>query len=99
MNGMTATMINIPEPERETYPVQATARSHPSKSASVNKHVYLAAYEVYSAVFAPQEAMLIGNCRSGFSPGELIAYLYARGFPRAEWRQRFDEAITDMDLK
>ncbi len=54
----------------------------------------MAAYEVYSHVYSPQEAMVTGGCRGGFSTGELIAFLYARPFPKNEWRMRVDEALT-----
>ena len=50
-----------------------------------------------SAIYGPQEAIITGDCRGGFSAGELIAYLYAYSFPRAEWRQRIDEAFTGME--
>ena len=55
--------------------------------------VTLRAYEVYCEIWSPQEALITGHCRGGFDVVELIALLYARTFPRAEWRQRFDEAI------
>lgn len=84
--------------ERATFPIQARARSRPTLYASVNRHVYLAAYEVYSALYGPQQAMIEGGCRGGFGTGELIAFLYARSFPRAEWSQRVDEAFKDMDI-
>lgn len=97
-------MIDIPippgaDPARETYPIQAIAHSHPRKHASVNRHTYLAAYEVYSAVYDPQEAMLKEGCRGGFGTGELIAFLYARAFPRNEWGKRVEQAFKDMDIK
>lgn len=63
------------------------------EQARVREEVYMAAYEVYSHVYAPQEAMIDlegRGCRGGFSTGELIAFLYARSFPKAEWRRRVD---------
>ena len=84
--------------ERATFPIQAKARSHPAKGAVVNRHLYLAAYEVYSLVHGQHPALIEGGCRGGFSSGELIAFLYARSFPRAEWSRRVDEALIDMDL-
>ena len=57
------------------------------------KTVTMAAYEVYCHVYGSQEAMVTGSCRGGFSTGELIAFLYARSFPKAEWRARVDEAF------
>jgi hypothetical protein len=56
----------------------------------------MAAYEVYSHVFAPQNALVTGGCRGGFSTGELVAFLYARGFPKSEWQMRVDEALNGM---
>lgn len=87
------------DPAREAYPIQATARSRPTLYASVNRHLYLAAYEVYSAVYAPQEAMLKGDCRGGFGNGELIAFLYARAFPPKEWRERIEQALKGLDIR
>lgn len=84
--------------EQIAFPIQAKARSHPSKDASINRYVYMAAYEVYSEVHGPQKALIEGNCRGGFGVGELIAFLYARAFPRGEWSQRVDEALKNMDV-
>ncbi|MHB8953541.1 MAG: hypothetical protein ACYC4U_11275 [Pirellulaceae bacterium] len=56
----------------------------------------MAAYEVYCALFGPQEALITGHCRGGFGVNELVVFLYARSFPRKEWRARFDEAIEGM---
>lgn len=56
----------------------------------------LAAYEVYCKVYGPQEALITGNCRGGFGANELIAFLYARGFPKEEWSKRVEEALTGM---
>jgi len=58
--------------------------------------VTLAAYEVYCKVYSPQKALIEGNCRGGFSAGELIAFLYARSFPKAEWAERVNEAFKGM---
>ena len=55
-----------------------------------------AAYEVYCEVFGKQPAMMIGDCRGGFGIGELIAFLYARSFPKKEWRERVDDAFKGM---
>ena len=75
---------------------------HPVQVNRIPKHscvpqvVSMAAYEVYSHVYAPQEALITGNCRGGFSAGELIAFLYARSFPKKEWNYRVNEAINGM---
>lgn len=80
--------------EQKLFPVQRPGFPGygPSsrEQAQVCEPVYMAAYEVYSHVYAPQQAMIEGGCRGGFSTGELIAFLYARAFPKAEWRQRVD---------
>jgi hypothetical protein len=78
-----------------THPVQ----THQSKygNARCPQVVTLRAYEVYCHVYAPQEAMVTGQCRGGFSTGELIAFLYARSFPKEEWRNRVDEAFRGAE--
>ena len=78
----------------EIHPVQLVG----GKSGTVRVEVAMAAYEVYCKVFAPQPAMVTGRCRGGFGTGELVAMLYARAFPRNEWRKRFDEAIENSRL-
>lgn len=62
---------------------------------SMPEPVVLRAYEVYCALYGPQPAMVdvAKGCRGGFSTGELVAFLYARSFPRSEWRARVDEAL------
>lgn len=57
------------------------------------KEVTLRAYEVYRSVFSDQLAMVTGSCRGGFGAGELIAFLYARSFPKEEWTMRVEEAL------
>ena len=81
----------------ENFPIQG-GDEHGRGQGVVCKAVYMRAYEVYSAVFGPQEALIEGGCRGGFGKGELVAFLYASGFPREEWRSRVDEAITGMKL-
>jgi len=78
----------------KTFPVQTRQPIH--EGARVNEAVYMAAYAVYCANHGPQPAMIEGHCRGGFSSGELIAFLYARSFPKAEWRQRENEALNGM---
>lgn len=82
------------EPKVLTHPVQTPNRFH--ESARLTTAVTMRAYEVYCHVFAPQEALVTGDCRGGFSTGELIAFLYARSFPKDEWRVRSDEAFAGM---
>ena len=80
--------------EIKTHPVQANNR--PYQQAVIRTEVTLAAYEVYCHCYRPQPALVEGDCRGGFGAGELIAFLYARSFPKSEWRQRVDEAFEGM---
>jgi hypothetical protein len=75
-----------------THPVQTVDR----KGGRCPQVVTLAAYEVYSSVHSPQGALIEGNCRGGFGTGELIAFLYAKAFPKSEWSVRYHEAIKGM---
>lgn len=72
-----------------THPVQHFGR--------VRGLVTLRAYEVYRELHGAQVALVTGECRSGFGAGELFAYLYARSFPREQWRARFDEALRGTE--
>lgn len=83
-----------PYPEIPVHPVQTTHVIH--HPATCPQAVTMRAYEVYCEVFKPQEALVTGNCRGGFGVGELIAFLYARSFPKAEWDKRFHEAVKGM---
>jgi hypothetical protein len=78
----------------ETHPVQTPGS--PRSGAKLRTEVTLRAYEVYAAVHGKQDALVTGWCRGGMSTGELIAFLYARSFPREEWRRRVDEAFEGM---
>ena len=82
--------------EIETHPVQMP-RLGPY-DARCPKLVTMAAYEVYCDIHRPQEAMVRGGCRGGFGIEEIVAYLYARSFPKSEWRIRVDEAFSGMKL-
>lgn len=81
------------------FPVQArsTAKRDP---AVIPEVVYMAAYEVYARVYGAQEAMIDHEkgCRGGFSSGEIVAFLYARTFPPAQWKDRVDEALRGSTL-
>lgn len=81
--------------ETPTHPVQ-TECCH--RGGQAPQAVTMAAYEVYRHVYGAQEAMVTGGCRGGFGVGELIAFLYARSFPRSEWSERVDEALTGLKL-
>lgn len=78
------------------HPVQ-TKRVYGSETAKCPQAVTLKAYEVYSHVYSPQEALIKGGCRGGFSTGELIAFLYASSFPKDQWRARVQEAFRGME--
>lgn len=80
------------------HPVQ-TKRRYDDTQGQAPQVVTRRAYEVYSEVYGPQPALMDlegRNCRGGFGAGELIAFLYAYGFPRNEWRARVDEAFRGM---
>ncbi len=83
--------------EVPVHPVQRTRRldRDPHVAPQV---VTLRAYEVYCHVFRPQGALVTGDCRGGFGIGELVAFLYAHSFPKAEWDTRFHEALKGLTL-
>lgn len=83
--------------EIETHPVQNHRRYQERDNGSrVRTEVTLRAYEVYCEVYAPQPAMVTNGCRGGFGIGELVAFLYARSFPKDEWPARVEEALRGM---
>lgn len=77
----------------EFHPIQVQELTRPHTRAVMPTEITLRAYEVYKHLFGEQQALITGECRGGFGVGELVAFLYARSFPKDEWRQRFDEAI------
>lgn len=77
----------------DCHPIQTVDR----RGGKLPKVVTLAAYEVYSHIYGPQEALITGGCRGGFSTGELIAFLYAKTFPKSEWRDRVNEAFEGSE--
>ena len=78
----------------EVHPVQTEYRH--GEKAHISTLVTKRAYEVYCHVYGPQEALMTGTCRGGFSVRELFGFLYARSFPKEEWRQRINEAWDGM---
>jgi len=80
--------------EVPVHPVQPTR----ARSPVVPQVVTMSAYEVYRKLYGPQEAIVTGTCRGGFGVSELIAFLYAKQFPKEEWRDRVDEAFQGMKL-
>jgi hypothetical protein len=90
-------MVDQRTSEPRAFPIQ-TRRN--GVQAKVSERVYMAAYEVYAHIHGPQQAMIDlegRNCRGGFGSGELIAFLYARAFPKSEWSARADEAFLKME--
>lgn len=82
------------------HPVQLTGLGN--YSGKIPEVVALRAYEVYAKKYGPQEALIDlegRGCRGGFGVEELIAFLYARSFPKEEWSARVDEAFNGMDLR
>ena len=77
----------------KTHPVQTVDH----KGGKIRTEITLKAYEVYCHVYGKQEAMITGHCRGGFATSELIAFLYARSFPKNEWRERVNEAFRGME--
>lgn len=79
------------------HPVQPTLNR---RKAFVPEAVALAAYDVYSHIYSPQPAMIdvARGCRGGFSEREMIAFLYARQFPKSEWSRRVEEALRTPPL-
>ena len=77
-------------------PVQSSHR----EQGKIPTSIHLMAYEVYSEVYSPQEALIDmkgRGCRGGFGSGEIIAFLYAHSFPKKEWQQRVDEAFGGIE--
>ncbi len=83
--------------EIATHPVQ-TKQGFRRDGARCRTEVTMAAYEVYVHCYGEQKAMVTGDCRGGFSAGELIAFLYAKPFPKKEWSARVDEALRGMTI-
>lgn len=81
--------------EPPVHPVQIKSRPN-GQGGQAPQAVTLRAYEVYSHVYGEQKALIEGGCRGGFGSGELIAFLYAHSFPKAEWRARVDEALRGL---
>jgi hypothetical protein len=88
--------------EAMTVSDDLAAEFHPVQVSDIQHHPYLPesvtrrAYEVYVHLYGEQSAMvdLAGRgCRGGFGVGEIIAFLYARSFPKEQWRARADEAL------
>ncbi len=89
-------MSDVPIP---VHPVQTgLGIRHPHDRAVVPQAVTLRAYEVYCHLHGEQPALITGECRGGFSDGELVAFLYAHTFMQSEWRMRVNEALRGSTL-
>lgn len=83
--------------EPKLFPLQRqSCVKHSREAAACPEPVYMAAYEVYRHCYGEQPAMIEGHCRGGFGIEELIAFLYARPFPKAQWSDRVNEALTGL---
>lgn len=80
--------------EPEVHPIQL----YGGQTGAAPVVVTMRAYEVYKAIYREQAALVTGNCRGGFGAGELIAFLYARSFPRQEWPERVEEALRGLKM-
>lgn len=100
-----AILRDPPTRTRETGAKYRMMRFHPMQTiivpTSVIAPLALRAYEVYCHIYGEQPAMIdtVRGCRGGFSVGELLAFLYARSFPKAQWCERFEEALEREPLK
>lgn len=92
--------MNEITPEMHPVQTQNVGRDRGERS-QITSLVTLRAYDVYREVYSPQPALidLAGrDCRGDFGVGELIAFLYARSFPKNEWLARVNEAFRGMKL-
>lgn len=72
---------------------------HDHKRSEIRRVITERAYEVYSHLYGTNQSLDRLDERAGFGVGELVAFLYARSFPKAEWSDRVDEAMKGMVLK
>jgi len=92
--------MSTPDTTPKQMPIQRP-QGHPHKGLTIPEPVYMAAYEVYCHYWSPQPALIDlegRNCRGGFGMNELVAFLYAKQFPKEEWKQRCDEAWEGMNF-
>ena len=83
----------------KTHPIQTSKFNCPVRIPEV---VTQRAYEVYYNLYGAQPALMDDEnrgCRGGFAVSELISFLYARSFPKEEWKARELDAITGMEYK
>ena len=53
------------------HPVQVKRRAYGETSGHAPQTVTMKAYEVYCEVYSPQEALVTGGCRGGFSSSDI----------------------------
>ena len=63
--------------------------------ATINPEVHEAAHEVWATVYPASAAVP----RLRFGVGEVIAFLYARSFPKEQWKQRVEMALEGMSFR
>lgn len=83
---------------KDQRPVQSNHRNR--EQGKIPKTVHELAYEVYCEVYSPQPALIDmegRGCRGGFGMGELIAFLYARSFPKEQWVDRVNAAFGGIE--
>ena len=68
------------------------------RSGTLNSEVTARAYEVYEHLYGGRQTLARLNERGGLSVGEVIALLYARTYPKEEWRDRESLAFKLMEL-
>lgn len=98
---MTERTVDSETPARKHPEIHPVQKPLEREQGLVGSLITERAYEVYCHVYGEQPALMdLGrNCGGGFGVGELIAFLYARSFPKSEWRARVDEAFEGMQLR
>jgi hypothetical protein len=72
-----------------TVAAQIASRGYSDKPGRLPEPVARMAFEVYHHLYSSQSFAVLHD-RGGFGVGELVAFLYARNFPKAEWQMRVD---------
>lgn len=76
-------------------PAQIASHGYSRQHGKVPEVVARRAFEVYTHLHRGQSFERLHE-RGGFGVGELIGFLYAYPFPKAEWSDRFDEATRGL---
>ena len=80
--------------EIATVPAQI-ADSYSRSAGRLPEPVARMAYEVYTSLWPGQTFERLHE-RGGFGVAEIVGLLYAHNFPKAEWRQRFNEGLKGL---